>query len=56
MPHFTEKQLTAYREYFRILGNIARRIEMEKRAGTYKPPKEHKRRSSLTVDFPQNEK
>lgn len=52
MPHFTEKQLTAYREYFRILGNIARRIEMEKRAGTYKPPKEHKRPSSLTVEHP----
>lgn len=43
---FTEKQLAAYREYFRILGNIARRVEMEKRAGTYQPPVEHKRRAT----------
>ncbi|MFH0770094.1 MAG: hypothetical protein V1926_01820 [Candidatus Peregrinibacteria bacterium] len=50
--HFTEKQLAAYREYFRILGNIARRIEMEKRAGIYQSPKEHPRVSSLRVVYP----
>gem|GEM_PF-7095067 len=51
MP-FTEKQLSAYHEFFSILEGIARRVEMEKRAGTYKPHKEHKRVGSLQVVHP----